>query len=155
MSSAHSPTFPSLHLCHSSFSNRSFALPTSQLILQPFHCFTYVTAHSPNLLSLYLHHRLFTYVTYLASCPCHIQEDFYVLLLTTRLKSIVKCTTNYTTVVQKSSGLVIIVFHMYVKELRRLTEVCRIMVSRALKSQLSQKRKNIVASTLVHTLPFA
>ena len=46
-SRAHSPTFPSLHLCHNSFSNPSIALPTSQLILQPFHCFTYVTVHSP------------------------------------------------------------------------------------------------------------
>ena len=47
MSSAHSPTFPSLHLRHSSFSNPSVALPTSQLILQPFRRFTYVTTHSP------------------------------------------------------------------------------------------------------------
>ena len=31
----------------SSFSNLSFTSPTSQLILQPFHRFTYVTAHSP------------------------------------------------------------------------------------------------------------
>ena len=73
MSSAHSPTFPSLHLRHnsfsnplslylhhSSFSNRSDALPTSQLILQPFCRFTYITAHSPNLLSLYLHHSSFS-----------------------------------------------------------------------------------------------
>ena len=62
-SRAHSPTFPSLHLRHSSFSNPSVALPTSQLILQPFRCFTCVTAHSPTLLSLLLRHRLFTYVT--------------------------------------------------------------------------------------------
>ena len=54
MSSANSPTFPSLHLRHSSFSNLSFALPTSQLILQPFCCFTYVTVHSLTLLSLLL-----------------------------------------------------------------------------------------------------
>ena len=50
--SAHSPTFPSLHLRHYSFSNTSVALPTSQLILQRFRCFTYVTVHSPTLLSL-------------------------------------------------------------------------------------------------------
>ena len=31
-SSAHSPTFPSLHLRHSSFSNPSFASPTSQAL---------------------------------------------------------------------------------------------------------------------------
>ena len=40
-----------------SFSNSSVALPTSQLILQPFRCFTYVTAHSPTLLSFLLRQR--------------------------------------------------------------------------------------------------
>ena len=60
MRSAHFPTFPSLHLRHSSFSNPSLALPTSQLILQPFRCFTYVTAHSPILISPLLRHRIFT-----------------------------------------------------------------------------------------------
>ena len=43
------------------------ALPTSQLILQSFRCFTYVTAHSLTLLSLLLHHMLFTYVTWQAA----------------------------------------------------------------------------------------
>ena len=60
MSSAHSPTFPSLYLHHSSFSNPSVTLPMSQLILQPFHCFTYVKAHSrahsPTFPSLHLRH---------------------------------------------------------------------------------------------------
>ena len=60
MSRGHSPTFPSLHLHHNSFSNPSVALPTSQLILKPFRCFTYVTVHSPALLSLLLRHKLFT-----------------------------------------------------------------------------------------------
>ena len=60
MSSAYSPTFPSLHLRHNSFSNPSVALPTSQLILQSFRCFTYVTVHSSTLLSLLLRHKLFT-----------------------------------------------------------------------------------------------
>ena len=59
MSSAHSPTFPSLHLRHNWFSNPSVAFPTSQFILQPFRCFTYVTVHSPTLLSLLLDHKLF------------------------------------------------------------------------------------------------
>ena len=67
MSSAHSPTFPSLHIRHSSFSSPSVALPTSQLILQPFRCFTYVTSHSPTPLSLLLRRRLFTYVTWRAA----------------------------------------------------------------------------------------
>ena len=40
---AHSPTLPSLYLCHSSFFNPSVALLTSQLILQPFFHFSYVT----------------------------------------------------------------------------------------------------------------
>ena len=40
---------------------------TSQLILQPFRSFTYVTAHSPTLLSIHLRHRLFTYVTWRAA----------------------------------------------------------------------------------------
>ena len=67
---AHSPTFPSLHLHHSSFSHPSVALPTSQvilqplilqpLILQPFHHFTYIKAHSPTLPSLYLRHSSFS-----------------------------------------------------------------------------------------------
>ena len=56
MSYAHSPIFPSLHLRHTLFSNLSVALPTSQLILQLFRCFTYVTAHSPALFR-------FSYVT--------------------------------------------------------------------------------------------
>ena len=60
--STHSTTFPSLHLRHKSFSNPSVALPTTKLILQPFHCFTYVTAHSPTFNSLLLRHRIVTYV---------------------------------------------------------------------------------------------
>ena len=62
-----SPSFPSLHLRHSKFSNPSLALPTSQLILQPFRCFTYVAAHSPTILSLHLRHRISTYVTWRAA----------------------------------------------------------------------------------------
>ena len=41
--------------------------PTSQLILQPFRCFTYVTAQSRTLLSLLLRHRIFTYVIWRAA----------------------------------------------------------------------------------------
>ena len=43
----HSPTLPSLHLRHSSFSNPSVPSPTSQLILEPFFRFSYVTCSSP------------------------------------------------------------------------------------------------------------
>ena len=58
---------PSLYLRHSSFSNPSVASPKSQLILQPFRRFTYVTAHSPTLLSVLLHLRIFTYITWRAA----------------------------------------------------------------------------------------
>ena len=54
-----------LELCL--FSKLSVTSPTSQLILQPFRRFTYVTAHSPTLLLLLLRHRLFTYVTWQAA----------------------------------------------------------------------------------------
>ena len=76
---AHSPSFQSLHLCHSSF---WFSKPTSQLILQPFRRFTYVTTHSPTLLLLHLHHSSFSnpsfasptsqdfHLRHLASCSC-------------------------------------------------------------------------------------
>ena len=74
---AHSPTLPSLYLCHRSFSNPSVASLTSpgeptivhsdplvrdiaELILQTFRHFTYVTAHSPTLPSLYLLHSTFS-----------------------------------------------------------------------------------------------
>ena len=46
LSSVHSPSFQSLHLCHNSFSNPSVASPTSQLILQPFFRYFYVTGFS-------------------------------------------------------------------------------------------------------------
>ena len=59
-SSAHSPTFPSLYLRHNSFSNPSVALPTSQLILQPFRRFIYVTDHSSTLPLLHLRHSSFS-----------------------------------------------------------------------------------------------
>ena len=44
----HSPTLPSLYLRNNSFSNPSFASPTSQFILQPFFRFSYVTSSSLN-----------------------------------------------------------------------------------------------------------
>ena len=106
MSSAHSPTFPSLHLRHNSFSNPSFALPTSQLILQPFRCFTYVnssfsnpsfasptsqallilqpfrhftyvTTHSTTLPSLYLHHSSFSNPSVASPTSQFILQPFF------------------------------------------------------------------------------
>ena len=44
----HSQTLLSLYLHHSSFPNPSVASPTSQFILQPFFCFSYVTRSSFN-----------------------------------------------------------------------------------------------------------
>ena len=44
----------------SSFSNLSDTSPMSQLILQHFHHFTYITVHSPTLLLLHLHHSSFS-----------------------------------------------------------------------------------------------
>ena len=66
----------------SSFSNLSVSSPTSQFILQPFCCFTYVTAHSPTLLLLHICHSSFSnpsftsptsqvlHLIHLASRPC-------------------------------------------------------------------------------------
>ena len=65
----------------SSFSNLSITSPTSQLILQPFRRFTYVTAYSPTLLLLYLRHRSFPnpsptsqalHLIHLESRPCFV-----------------------------------------------------------------------------------
>ena len=44
----------------SSFSNLSITSPTSQIILQPFCHFTYITVHSPTLLLLHLRHSSFS-----------------------------------------------------------------------------------------------
>ena len=46
---AHSPTLPRLYPHHSSFYNPSIASPTSQVILQPFRCFTYFKGTSRTL----------------------------------------------------------------------------------------------------------
>ena len=65
----HSPTLPSLYLRHSSFSNPSVTSPMSQIILQPFFRFSYVTSsslnspgrtHSPTFPSLHLRHNSFS-----------------------------------------------------------------------------------------------
>ena len=74
---SHSPSFPSLHLGHRSFSNTSVALSTSHLILQSFRCFTYVPVHSPTLLSLLLSHKLFPYVTWRAAHKFSLQESSF------------------------------------------------------------------------------
>ena len=81
-------TFPSLHLRHSSFSNPSAALHTSQLILQSFRCFTYVATRSLTLLSLLLCHRIFTYVTWRAAhgVLLYLNLTYIILGVLLRLK---------------------------------------------------------------------
>ena len=59
----HSPTLTSLHPCHSLFSNPFGAVPTSQIILQPFRCFTYVIGTSPTSQLILQPFRRFTYIT--------------------------------------------------------------------------------------------
>ena len=68
----------------SSFSNLSVTSPTSQLILQPFRRFAYVTAHSPTLPLLHLRHTSFSnpsfaspssqalHLLHLARRPCRL-----------------------------------------------------------------------------------
>ena len=89
MSSAHSRTFPSLHLRHNTFSNLSVALPTyssfssssvasptSQFILQPFRRFTFVIVHSSTLPSLYLRHSSFSNPSVASSTSQLILQPF-------------------------------------------------------------------------------
>ena len=52
-------TSQALHLRHSSFYNPSATSPTSHVFLQPFRCFSYVTAHPPTLPPLHLSHSSF------------------------------------------------------------------------------------------------
>ena len=79
-----SPSFPSLHLRHSSFFP-SLALPTSQLILQPYSCFTCVTAHSPTLTSLYLRHNSFSNPSVASPTSQLILQPFFRFSYVTRL----------------------------------------------------------------------
>ena len=95
----HSPTLTSFQLRHSSLSNPSAASttsqvilepfrcftyvigtsPTSQLILQPFRRFTYVLAHSTALPVLHLRQRYFTYVTAYSSTlpPLYLRHSSF------------------------------------------------------------------------------
>ena len=67
---AHSPTLPSLYLRHSSFFNPSVALPSSQLILQPFFRFFYGTGSSltsPGESLMRLYHFLIVISSYVST----------------------------------------------------------------------------------------
>ena len=77
VSRAQSPTYPSLYLRRSSFSNPSFASAMSQLILQPFRRFTYVAAHSPTFPSLYLRHSSFSTPSVTSSMSKLILQLFF------------------------------------------------------------------------------
>ena len=63
----------------SSFSKLSVTSPTSQLILilQAFRHFTYVTAHSPTLPSLYLRHNTFSYPSVASPTSQLILQHFF------------------------------------------------------------------------------
>ena len=60
----------------SSFSKLSDASPTSQLILQPFHRFTYITAHSPTLPLLHLCHSSFSNSSFASPTSQFILQHF-------------------------------------------------------------------------------
>ena len=62
---------------HSSFSNLSFASPTSQFILQPFFRFSYVTIHSATLLSLLLRHSSFSNPSFASPTSQLILQPFF------------------------------------------------------------------------------
>ena len=52
--------------------------PTSQLILQSFHHFTYVTAHSPTIPSLYLRHSSFSNPSVASPTSQFILQPFFL-----------------------------------------------------------------------------
>ena len=91
---AHSPSFQSLHLRHSSFgfSKLSVTSPTSQLIFQPFPRFTYVTTHSPTLPLLHLRHSLFSNPSFASP----MSQDFYLRHLASRPCVVVTSETTRT-----------------------------------------------------------
>ena len=80
-----------------SFSNHFVASPTSQLILQPFRRFTFVTAQSTTPPLLHLRHRHFTYVTCRAAHALNVFLSspltvLYVTMLPGFRVSYTKCT---------------------------------------------------------------
>ena len=95
---AHSTTLPSLHLRQSSFYNPPVASPTSQLvlqpfihftyvtvILQPFRRFTYVTAHSPTLPLPHLRHSSFYNLSFTSPTSQLILQPFRCFTYVTAL----------------------------------------------------------------------
>ena len=92
-----SPTSQALRLIEqSSFYNPSVASPTSQLILQPFRWFTYVTVHSPTLLSLLLRHKIFTKFTCRAAHESSVYLVFWepMFTLEREIELVLHCIEN-------------------------------------------------------------
>ena len=89
MSSDNSPSFPSLHLHHSSFSNYSVALPTWQLIPHPLplldlrhSSFTNPSIVSPTSQALHLRHAAYIIHYFFFGTPClHIGSQVLVSLI--------------------------------------------------------------------------
>ena len=73
----HSPTLPLLLLRHSSFSNPSVALPTSQSSFSNLSQFTYVTTHSLTLPSLYPCHSSFSNSSLASRTSKFILQPFF------------------------------------------------------------------------------
>ena len=69
-----------------SFSKLSVTLPTSQLILQPLRCFTYVTVHSPTLPLLHLRYSTFSNPSFASPTS----QDYHLRHLTSRPCSVVR-----------------------------------------------------------------
>ena len=88
---AHSPTLPLLYLRHSSFSNSSVAPPMSQLILQPFFCFSYVTGFFTYVTWRAAHEMRFSKVCYFTETALGQRMVLQILFIwTTKLENIEK-----------------------------------------------------------------
>ena len=104
----HSSTLTSLHLRHSLFSNPSSSLRTSQLILQPFRCFSYVIGnspmspgeppmpHSPTLTSLHLRHSSFSNPSAALSTSQFILQPFRRFTYVKVILQLLRCFTYVT-----------------------------------------------------------
>ena len=97
-----------------SFSNLSVTSPTSQLILQPFRCFTYVTAHSPTIPSLYLRHSSFSNPSVPSPTSQLILQPFlrFSYVTGSSLTSGEPPMYNLKTLFNTISGLLLPTFHM-------------------------------------------
>ena len=86
-------------LVKSSFCKLSTTSPTSQLILQPFRRFTYVTAHSPTLPLLHLGHNSFSSPSFASTTS----QDFHLHHLASTSSSNASCTLDFTCLKNQST----------------------------------------------------